>query len=415
MSIKLRLTIMNFLQFFLWGSWLTSIGVYLGKTLGFQGVEIGAVFTTLGIAAVIMPGLLGIIADKYLNAEKLYGICHILGGISLVWAGQITDPKAMFQAMLINSLCYMPTISLCYSVSYHLLSKSQMDIIQSFPNIRVWGTVGFILAMWIVDLMNWTASNYQIYLGAAASIILGIYAFTLPKCETNTTEAKSLSSALGLDALVLFKEPKMLVFFIFAILLGAALQITNAFGQRFFDSFSSIPAYADSYLVEHPGIVMSFSQISETIFILTIPFFLKKFGIKKVMLLAMIAWVLRFALFSIGNPGTGLILLILSNIIYGMAFDFFTISGSLFVEKETNDKIRSSAQGLYLMMTNGVGIILGGLLSGKVVEMYTTNGVTNWPTVWMIFAGYALIMAISFFFLFKHDHRPADFDNVQHS
>lgn len=414
MSIKLRLTIMNFLQFFLWGTWLTSIGVYLGGTLHFEGSQIGAIFTTLGIAAFIMPTIIGIIADKYINAEKLYGICHIIGGATLVWAAQISTPEAMFKAMLLNSLFYMPTISLCYSVSYHILSKSQFDVIKDFPNIRVWGTIGFIIAMWVVDAMGWTASNMQLYFGAVASIALGLYAFTLPKCEVKKEKTKNLYVALGLDALVLFKTPKMLVFFLFAILLGAALQITNAFGQEFLVSFNQFDEYKNSFGVLHPGIIMSISQISETVFILTIPFFLKKFGIKKVMLMAMLAWVLRFGLFSIGNPGTGVILIILSNIVYGMAFDFFTISGSLFVEKETDAKIRSSAQGLYLMMTNGLGIILGGYFSGFVVDLYTQGSNRNWPQIWLVFAGYALSMAILFFLLFKHEHKPEDFKTVKH-
>lgn len=414
MSIKLRLTVMNFLQFFLWGSWLTSIGVYMGKTLHFEGSQIGAVFSTLGIAAVIMPGILGVIADKFLNAEKLYGICHIIGGLTLIWAAQITSPEQMFTAMLLNSLFYMPTISLCYSVSYHILSKDQMDVIKEFPNIRVWGTVGFILAMWAVDMMGWTASNMQLYLGAISSIVLGLYAFTLPTCETNKEKASTLSSAMGLDALVLFKNQKMLVFFLFAILLGAALQITNAFGQVFLEHFNVFDEYKDSFAVQHPGILMSLSQISETLFILAIPFFLKRFGIKKVMLISMLAWVLRFGLFGIGNPSSGFIFLILSMIVYGMAFDFFTISGSLFVEKEVDSKIRSSAQGLYLMMTNGIGIILGGWFSGLVVDHYTINGSSQWPNIWFVFAGYALVMAILFAILFKHEHKPEQFEQVGH-
>lgn len=414
MSIKIRLTIMNFLQFFLWGTWLTSIGVYLGGTLKFEGSQIGAVFQTLGIAAVIMPAILGIIADKWLNAEKVYGICHLIGGATLIWAAQILTPQEMFIAMLFNSLFYMPTISLCYSVSYHILDKEKMDVVKEFPSVRVWGTVGFILAMWVVDLMGWTASNMQLYFGAFASFALGIYAFTLPSCETNKEKSTSLYKALGLDALSLFKSPKMVIFFFFAILLGAALQITNAFGQDFLVSFNQFDQYKESFGVKHPGILMSISQISETLFIITIPFFLRRFGIKKVMLMAMFAWVLRFGLFSIGNPGDGLILLVLSMIVYGMAFDFFTISGSLFIEKETDNKIRSSAQGLYLMATNGIGIILGGYFSGYVVDLHTQNGARDWPQIWIVFAGYALIMAILFFFLFKHEHKAEDFKEFQH-
>ncbi len=412
MTIKLRLTIMNFLQFFLWGTWLTSIGVYLGGTLKFEGSQIGAVFSTLGIAAVVMPAIIGIIADKWLNAEKVYGMCHIICGLTLIWASKITDPDEMLNAMLLNSLFYMPTISLCYSISYHIMTKNDMEVIRGFPKIRVWGTIGFIIAMWAVDLMGWTATNMQLIFGAGASIFLGIYAFTLPTCIVNKDSNKTLYSALGLDALVLFKSPKMVIFFIFAILLGAALQITNAFGQEFLKSFETLDIYKESFGVKHSGILMSISQISETVFILTIPFFLKRFGIKKVILMAMLAWVLRFGLFSFGNPGVGVWLIILSNIVYGMAFDFFTISGSLYVEKETESRIRASAQGLYLMMTNGFGIILGGLVSGKIVDMYTTPTSRDWPQIWLVFAGYALIMAILFFLLFKHD--PADFEESLH-
>lgn len=412
MSVPIRLTIMNFLQFFLWGSWLTSIGSYL-TSLQFTGGEIGAIFSTLGIAALVMPAIIGILADRYFHAEKLYGFCHILGSFSLIWAANVSSPEAMYKAMLLNSLFYMPTISLCYSISYHILSKNQYDVIKDFPNIRVWGTIGFILAMWIVDVMGWTTNNFQLYVGAVSSGILGLYAFTLPTCDAQSQKNRTLSSALGLDALVLFRDTKMIVFFIFAILLGAALQITNAFGQDFLVSFKNIEAYKDTFGVQHPGFLMSISQISETVFILSIPYFLKKFGIKKVMLMAMFAWVLRFGLFSIGNPGAGLLLIVLSNILYGMAFDFFTISGSLFVEKETDANIRSSAQGLYLMATNGLGIILGGYLSGYVVDTYTLEGVRNWPKIWIVFAAYALAMTILFYFLFQYKHIPQENESME--
>jgi MFS transporter, NHS family, xanthosine permease len=401
---------MNFLQFFLWGSWLTSIGVYLGGTLHFEGSEIGAIFQTLGIAAVVMPAIIGILADRFIQAQKLYGMCHIVGGLSLLWAAQISNPLDMFRAMLLNSLFYMPTIALCYSVSYHILSENKENVVASFPKIRVWGTVGFILAMWVVDLMGWTANNMQLYFGALASFALGIYAFTLPACRIATKSTSSVSKAFGLDALVLFKSSKMVLFFLFAILLGAALQITNAFGQEFLVSFEKFDNYKNSFGVKHPGILMSISQISETLFILTIPFFLKKFGIKTVMLLSMLAWVLRFGLFAIGNPGDGLYLLVLSMIVYGMAFDFFTISGSLFVEQEVPASIRASAQGLYLMMTNGVGIILGGWFSGAVVDHYTQDALRDWTSIWMVFASYALVMAVLFFVFFRHKHHPESFE-----
>ncbi len=407
MNIKHRLIIMNFLQFFVWGSWLISIGNYLGGTLHFKGAQIGAVFSTLGIASLFMPALLGIVADKWLNAERVLGLCHVMGAILLFYSSTITDPNAFFWVMLLNSMFYMPTIALNNSVSYIILEQKGFDIVKDFPPIRVWGTIGFIAAMWIVDLCGWTATNMQLIFSSAAALALGIYAFSMPQCiPVKSKKDGSFLSAMGLDAFVLFKQRKMFIFFLFAMFLGAALQITNAFGGSFLESFKT--TLPDSFGVKHSNLLLSVSQISETLFILTIPFFLNKFGIKKVMLISIFAWVLRFGLFAIGNPGSGLILLVLSMIIYGMAFDFFNISGSLFVEKESPSNMRASAQGLFMFMTNGIGAMCGGYLSGLVVDHFTMDGITNWQSTWFAFAGYALVLGLIFPFVFKYNHKSSD-------
>lgn len=404
-GIKSRLIIMNFLQFFIWGAWLISIGVYLGVTLGFNGVQIGAVFSTLGLASLLMPAIMGIIADKWINAERLLGICHIMGATLLFWASTITDPDLFFYVMLLYAMFYMPTIALNSTVSYIVLEQKGFDVVKDFPPIRVWGTVGFIAAMWIVDLFGWKASNMQLVFSGFSSIALGLYAFSMPACKPeNSNKKKSLASRLGLDALVLFKETRMAVFFIFAMFLGAALQITNAFGSSFLESFNL--THPETFGVKHPIVLLSISQMSETLFILTIPFFLRKFGIKKVMIISIFAWVLRFGLFSIGDPGQGLYLLILSMIVYGMAFDFFNISGSLFVEKEVPSSYRASAQGIFMLVTNGVGATLGGYGSGVVVDYFTRDGVSDWPTIWLCFASYALVLGIIFPLAFKYKHKP---------
>lgn len=405
MGIKNRLTIMNFLQFFVWGAWLISIGGYLGGTLGFSGAEIGAVFSTLGIASLFMPAIIGIIADKWINAEKLLGICHLIGAILLFWASTITDPVVFFYVMLLNSMFYMPTIALNSTVSYVVLEQKGYDVVKDFPPIRVWGTIGFIAAMWIVDLFGWKSSNMQLVFSAFSSIALGLYAFTIPACKPEkSSKKKTLIARLGLDALVLFKQGRMAVFFLFAMFLGAALQITNAFGGSFLESFNL--THPDTFGVKHPIVLLSISQMSETLFILTIPFFLNKFGIKKVMIISIFAWVLRFGLFAIGDPGDGLFLLILSMIVYGMAFDFFNISGSLFVEKEVPSSYRASAQGIFMLFTNGVGATLGGYGSGLVVDLFTKDGIRDWPTIWLCFASYALILGLIFPFVFKYKHEP---------
>jgi NHS family xanthosine MFS transporter len=413
MSIKLRLIILNFLQFFVWGAWLISIGGYLGGTLHFSGVQIGAVFSTLGIASLFMPSIMGIIADRWLNAERVLGLCHLFGAVVLFWASTITDPNLFFWAMLLNSMFYMPTIALNNTVSYIVLEQKNYDIVKDFPPIRVWGTVGFIAAMWIVDLFGWKSNNMQLIFSACSAVALGLYSFTISPCRPqHTKENTSLAASLGLDSFVLLKQKKMLIFFLFAMGLGAALQITNAFGGSFLESFNT--THPDSFGVRHPILLLSISQMSETLFILTIPFFLGRLGIKKVMLISIFAWVFRFGLFAIGDPGTGLPLLVLSMIIYGMAFDFFNISGSLFVEKESPASIRASAQGLFMFMTNGLGAMIGGYCSGLVVDYFTVDGVRNWQNIWFTFSAYALILGIIFPFAFKYEHKPLEKASVRH-
>jgi len=413
MNIKFRLTVLNFLEFFAWGAWLLSAGAYMYITLKFTGLQIGAVYGTLGLAALFMPAIMGIIADKYLNAERVFGLSHLILGILLFWISGVTDFNTFYMIIFLISMFYMPTIALDNSISYAILEKKGFDIIKAFPPIRVWGTVGFIFAAWIVDLMGWKIGKEQFLVSAIASIILGIYAFTLPAVEPSiSTKKKSIVQRLGLDAFSLFRDKKMAVFFIFSILLGAALQVTNIWGVPFLEDFKV--EYAGYFAVEHSLFLMTLSQVSETLFILTIPFFLKKFGIKKVMLMSMLAWVLRFAFFGIGNPAGGFTFLILSMIIYGMAFDFFNISGSLFVEKESKPSMRSSAQGLFMLMTNGIGAVLGAYASGFIVDIFTQDGGKDWQTIWFIFAAYALVITIAFAILFKYKHNPDAIKNVHH-
>jgi NHS family xanthosine MFS transporter len=413
MGISLRLTVMNFLQFFVWGAWLISLGAYMIVTLGFSGGQVGSIYATMGVAALFMPGVMGIVADRWINAERLYGVLHLLGAGLLLWASTVTTYDALYPIMLLNAMVYMPTIALNNAVSYRVLEQNGLSVIQKFPPIRVWGTVGFIVSMWMVDLAGWTKSALQLYVSAGAAVFLGLYGFTMPACPPARDVAKkSMASALGLDAFVLFRRRQMLVFFIFAMMLGAALQITNAFGGAFLADFAT--TYPDSFGVKHPNILISISQISETLFILTIPFFLQRFGIKIVMLISILAWVFRFGLFAVGDPGAGLWMLVLSMIIYGMAFDFFNISGSLFVDREAESTIRASAQGLFMVMTNGLGAFFGSIAAGMVVDHFTVDGVKDWQSIWLTFAGYALVLGLLFPFLFKYKHDPAAMAAVRH-
>lgn len=419
MNIKTRLTLLSFLQFFVWGAWLITIANYWFATKGWGGAEFGAIFSTLGIASIFMPAITGIIADRWMNAEKLYGVLHLGYAAALFFLAKVDDPETFFWVMLVAMLFYMPTISLSNSIAYNLLKNNNYDVVKVFPPIRVWGTIGFIVAMWITNLSGSKATADQFYIASAVAVFLGIFSFSLPKCPPQNLIPKeaSLAEKLGLNAFKLFSSYKMALFFVFSMFLGAALQLTNMYGDVYLSDFAKIPEYADSFVAKYSTIIMSISQFSETAFILAIPFFLKRYGIKNVMLISMFAWVLRFALFAYGLPvGFGLGLIILSCIVYGMAFDFFNISGSLFVETSTDYKIRSSAQGLFMMMTNGFGAVMGSLASGYFIQQYFTleNGDKMWQEIWLVFALYALVIAVLFGFMFKHEHHPEAVEHISH-
>lgn len=449
---------MSFLQFFVWGAWLITIANFWFGTKGWDGTQFGLVFATMGFASIFMPTLTGIIADRWVNAEKLYGVLHILYGITLFSLTFVETPSVFITVMFVAMCFYMPTISLSNSVSYAALKNNGGDVVKDFPPIRVWGTIGFIVAMWVTNLTGSKASEDQFYIAGIMALLLGIYAFSLPKTPPQRLikENASFMEISGLEAFKLFGNYKMALFFIFSMFLGGALQLTNAYGDVFIDEFKHFPKYLDSFVVKYSTIIMSISQISETLFILAIPFFLKRFGIKKVMLFSMIAWVLRFGLFAYGDPTPfGLSLIILSCVVYGMAFDFFNISGSLFVETNTTAKIRSSAQGLFMMMTNGFGAVLGSLVSGWAIDRYFTKSFTtttdlaayletqadnqsllqfiqnkgititngmfdgaiqmkDWHSIWLSFALYALVITLLFAVLFKHKHNPEQLGNISH-
>ena len=410
MNIKLRLIIMNFLQFAVWGSYLTSMGSYL-VNVNLAG-HIGIFYAMQGIVSLFMPAIMGIIADRWVPAQKLLSFSHFMAAIFMglagyygMTSGQDVEFGPLFGLYALSVAFYMPTLALSNSVAYTALDKAGLDTIKHFPPIRIFGTIGFICAMWLVDILGLQNNYGQFFTCAIIGLVYGCYALTLPACPTSKGgQSKSLVEALGLRAFTLFKQKKMAIFFIFSMLLGMSLQITNAFADGYIKSFGDTGIHGAKYLgtfgVEHSTILISLSQISETLCILLIPFFLKRFGIKRVMLIAMFAWVLRFALLGAGNPGPGVWMFILSMIVYGVAFDFFNISGSLFVEKETSAAIRSSAQGVFMIMTNGLGALIGSYLAGWVVNHY------GWPLSWYLFAGFSLVVAIVFAVIFKYKHDP---------
>ena len=379
MNLKIRLSVMNFLEFAVWGAYLTCMGIYLGN-IG-MGAHIGTFFAMQGIVSIFMPAIMGIVADRWIPAQRLLGYCHLVAGLLMfatAWyghqAGGAVQFAPLFTLYLLSVAFYMPTLALSNSTAYSALIQAGQDTVKDFPAIRVFGTIGFICTMW----------------------------FTLPHCATNaSTQHTNFVEAFGLRAFTLFRQKKMAIFFIFSMLLGVSLQITNSFATPFIESLKSIPEYANTFGVKYPVILYSISQISETLCILMIPFFMKCYGIKNVMLIAMFARVLRFGLLGVGNPGNGVWLFVASMIIYGVAFDFFNISGSLFVDKSTDPGLRSSAQGLFMLMTNGIGATVGSFAAQAVVNAHTVGNVTEWSSCWYIFAGYALLVGVSFALMFQ--------------
>ncbi len=420
MNAKVKLTVLNFMEFAVWGAYLTSMGTYLAR-VGMAS-QIGWFYSVQGFVSLFMPALMGIVADRWMEAQRLLSLSHLLAGIFMLAAsvygyqtGDAVQFAPLFTLYTLSVAFFMPTIALSNSVAYSALDQAGLDTVKAFPPIRVFGTVGFIISMWIVDLGGMQSTPLQFGWSGLLSIVMAAYAITMPHCPVSTGSRKSLSDALGLKAFALFRNYRMALFFIFSIFLGVCLQITNGFANPFITSFQNIDAFKDTFGVQHANILISLSQMSETLCILLIPFFLKRFGIKRVMLLAMLAWVLRYLFFAVGDPGSGVAWFVLSMIVYGVAFDFFNISGSLFVDKETSLDIRNSAQGLFMMMTNGLGASIGTLSAQMVIDRYVNSLGANadpmsvwqgWNTCWYIFAGYALVVAVAFAIMFRYKHEP---------
>ena len=413
-AVRIRLILMNFLQWAVWGAYLTSMGSYL-VSVGLAE-RIGLFYAMQGIVSIFMPAIMGIVADKYIPAQKLLGICHLVAGAAMIAAGYYglaagTDVKfgILFPLYTLSVAFYMPTIALSNSVAFKILLKNGFDTVKDFPPVRVFGTVGFICSMLFVnfvtdsDGIQFQHTYNQFFVSGIIGAALFLYSFTLPDCPAGRqAQSRSLADALGAKAFTLFRDRSMAIFFIFSMLLGVSLQMTNGFANPFITHFTYVPEYADTWGARNANALISISQMSETLGILLIPVALKFFGIKKVMLIAMLAWVFRFGLFGLGNPGPGVWMFILSMIVYGVAFDFFNISGALYVEQRSSDEIKSSAQGLFMLMTNGIGATVGTLSAQAVVNHFVYNAAQpDWSTAWYIFAGYALLVAVLFAIFFR--------------
>ena len=443
MNLKIRLAVMNFLEFAVWGAYLTCMGNYLG--VAGLGDQISWFYAIQGIVSIFMPTMMGIVADKYIQPQRLLGLCHLIAGIFMMgcwWLGyqagfgeQLSDKGLFITLYTLSVAFFMPTIALSNTAAFSILKKNGLDTVKDFPPIRVLGTVGFIATMWFVNCAFIDDSGFgftlsensrkfqytymQFFVSGLLSIVLFAYCFTLPQCRVEKKEGKvSLIESLGLNAFKLFKRRQMALFFIFSAFLGMCLQVTNGFAGPFLTSFKGVPEFADTFAANNATLLTSISQISEACCILMIPFFLKRFGIKVVMLMSLFAWVFRFGFFGIGNPAMpGVLLFVLSCIVYGVAFDFFNVSGGIYVDQECAPSIKASAQGLFMMMTNGLGATIGTLAAGEVVNTFCSwqeflvNGekqsflVGDWQSCWFIFAGFALVIGVSFALVFHPEKK----------
>lgn len=421
MSLKVRLCLMNFFQFFVFGAWLVTLSAYAMGTLHFTGTQVGLLYSTVGIAAIFMPALVGTIADRWVGASRVFVFCHGVGALLLFGLTQLVTPWSMFFVMLMYLCLYMPTIPLAGAICFRICSDSGLDVTKNYPFIRMWGTVGFIGALWLVSFGGFELSAMQLVIAGIASILLSIFAFMfIPACTPlpNTNKKMSILSILGLDAIKILRDPKMGLFMAMAILVGVALQVSNTFVSSYLHDFDINPLYQSSFGVTHSGVVISLGQISETFCILAIPFILPRFGIKKVMMLSIIAWIIRFAGLAYGDPGNGLWLILLSMLACGAAFDFFNVSCSIYVENETPAEMRASSQGLFFIMTMGIGAFLGSFVGGLVVDFFSTviggNLVPMWHKIWLVFAIYMVVVAFIVMIFFKPNHSKITHDKITH-
>jgi len=419
-AIKTRLAALGFLEFAVWGTYLVSIGLYL-NSVGLSDY-IFWFYTVQGLVSLVMPGVIGMIADRFIPAQKMFSLCHLIAGAFMIAAGIYSMNSGaqvqfgpLFALYTVSVAFFMPTIGLNNSVAFNALTKAGLDTVTHFPPIRVFGTIGFIAAEWFVNFVKIDGlpisnSYTQLFACGTISLILAAYALTMPACPVNKDAKGSLADALGLTAFKLFKRKEMAIFFIFSMLLGVSLQITNSYGTTFIEHFKTVAQYADDFFASNSVFLISLSQCSEALCILLIPLCLRRFGIKGVMLIAMFAWVLRFGFFGLGDTSTsGVWLLMLSCVVYGVAFDFFNVSGGLYVDRQTSPEMRSSAQGLFMIMTNGIGASLGTWIAGTFIinkkvfvpGLNSLQQLEGWRESWFIFATYALVVAVLFFFIFK--------------
>lgn len=404
-TIRIKLSLMMFLEFFIWGAWFVTLGTFLGNNLKASGSETAAVFSTQSWGAIIAPFIIGLIADRYFNAEKILGILHIAGAFLMYQMYQSTDIGLFYVYVLSYMVLYMPTLALVNSVAFNQMKDPEKE----FANIRVWGTIGWILAgLAISFLFHWDTAEAvstgllknTFLLSGIAALVLGLLSFTLPKTPPKVSEGKiKIGDIIGLDALRLLKDKNFLIFFISSILICIPLAFYYQNAHPFLTAAG----------VENPTGKMAIGQISEALFLLFIPVFFARFGFKKTILVGMLAWAVRYVLFAYGNGGDLSFMLITGIALHGICYDFFFVSGQIYTNSKAGEKYKSAAQGLITLATYGIGMLIGFAVAGWITDNYkTAEGAINWEMVWIIPAGIAFAVFLIFALLFKEKNTLAN-------
>jgi nucleoside transporter len=390
----LRLSLMMFLQFFIWGAWFVTLGTHLGH-IGFTGSQIGYTYLMNNIAAIVSPFFVGMIADRFFASQKVMGVLHLLGGFLMYFSSDLTSPTPLILGLLLYNLSYMPTLALVNAVSFYQMQSPD----KQFPKVRVWGTIGWIVAGLVITFV---LSNYfteveksavPMKMAAVASILMGLYAFSLPNTPPqNVGKDVTIGDVLGLKALRLLKERNFLIFVLCSLLISIPLAFYYNFTNLFLNQLGMSGVAAKQ----------SMGQMSEVIFMVLMPWFFVRLGVKKMLLVGMLAWVLRYALFATGDLGALVWMLYLGILLHGVCYDFFFVTGQIYVDNKASKDIRASAQGFIALITYGIGIGLGSYLSGNVVDWFTSDGVAHWGQIWWVPCAFAGVISLFFALTFKN-------------